>query len=214
MEEIGRKFMIELIEKVKPFIGKTSADRNDAEKRLWNILTRTNNVNAILDSLDVVFKYLKVENRDEVLKIFEIDSSKNYFKYHMENYIIRITSLPDALAWLTNIVLNLGYTKNLYGTTIKNLATCPQSLKTKMDVLLTRIEEIRKSRHIKIHEGEVKLPYFSDIVFFGELSVEVSDLLRHFTEEGVEKQISSLTKELNEVRLLVGDYMDELTQFI
>lgn len=214
MEEIGRKFQIEIINKVKPFMVKASKDRDDSEKRLWEILIRTTNVNSVLSSLEVVLLYLKVKNRDEILKKLEIDSSKEYFKYHMENYIIRISSLPDALAWLTNAVLQLGYTKNLYGTTIKTLAACPQSLRTKMDTLLQRIEDIRKIRHIKIHEGEVDMPYFSDIVFFSELQIEVPDLLINFTEEEINKQISTLTKELDEVGLLVSDYMDELTQSI
>lgn len=164
---------VKLISLVKPIVSshleQCLADKslnydelgNEHEKMLKKAIAIYANLGTVVSDLEKVVVFLKLD-KEKVSQTYPDLSLEEYYNYHLENYVIRINSLPDILAQLGNTICNWGIPKKkCYGTTIPDSTKVTnEDIKNKMQLLLSKISSIRTIRNEKIHTGDAEIGYF------------------------------------------------------
>lgn len=188
------------------------------EKRFKKAVECFVNLQTITEDLDKVILFLKTD-KDNINKLYPSLTTEDYYNYHLENYIIRINSIPDALAQLGNIVCNLQIKKKncsahsfLGGKFVKK----NPELKKIMLQLLRRIDAIKKMRNAKIHEGSTDIDYFKSVTSLDYISqIGMADpLIEEYALEKKNDIIESMKNEINEVIKFAVNFLDCLEPFL
>ena len=140
---------------------------NPIEKQLNSIQKHIIPIETYLTDLTLIPIFLSIK-RNRISSSYAKLSEDQYFKYHYDNFIIRIVTSMDICGKLGNTVYGLNIQEkycNGYSfvnhPTVKNL-----DCSTKLTELIEYLEPFRSTRHIKIHKGESSQNKFSDIKFY------------------------------------------------
>lgn len=175
-------------------------------------------IRTVVEDIQKTIGFLRIDNKNKITELFPfLDDEKEYYNYFLENFIIRIASIPDSLAMLANHINEYGYFP-CYGTTVvknkkNNIDTQEQTV---MQKLLDMSSKIREKRHKKVHEGEVKHEYFDNIVFYNNLfdligaDFEGKELLIEYDNDLLNKSIDSIEDEAKSIIKIVVEYLNIL----
>jgi uncharacterized FlaG/YvyC family protein len=171
-----------------------------------------------LEDLNKVFIFLKIE-RNKILEIYpEIHSQESYFKYHIENYIIRIYTIVDLVGKLGNL---------LYETNIPdddcNCYKFKEKIKKEnseigelLEDILKFIDEIKKRRHSKIHTGEVEIKELTRVSFWEDFSEFLpagfdfdNPILKSMNETNFNNMVKELQEFLNSLVIKINIFLDK-----
>lgn len=190
----------------------------DTEKEIKNVLYLFDKLITVINDIEKTLYLIGKAPYDTIEANSIFKSSKDLYKYYLENYIIRIGSIPDVLAILANDICKWGIdAKKCYGTTIAyntKDALVGKDVKLAMIDLLTKIIDVRAKRNEKIHLGDTDIKYFSNIVFWNDylskFGLKGEKHLDDLTFEKVELEIEKMINEMNEIIRLVVVFLNLL----
>ncbi len=177
------------------------------EKLIKSITDAFGGINNYFDDLYKTLNYLKIDKRKIQHLYSNTISSEDYYKYHYDNFIIRIMTSFDICGKLGNIVYQLGIQeKYANGSSfinhpdIKDLEPAEKGVK-----LFNFLDEFRQQRHHKIHKGENSSNRFDKIVFWDTINKIVgageptSQVLEDYTQDEIIALIDSMEPKLDEI---------------
>lgn len=191
----------------------------NTEKEIKNILYLYDKLITVIMDIEKTLYFISTPPIDNIETNPFLHSTKEFYKYYLENYLIRISSIPDVLAILANDICKWGIAaKRCYGTTIAfntKEEVVGREVKSAMNDILTKINAIRTKRNEIIHAGDTEIEYFSNIVFWNDfqskLGLKGEDLLEEWTEAEVKSEVEKMLIEMKDIVTLVVNFLNLLT---
>lgn len=169
-----------------------------------------------IEDIDIVFTFLQVD-RNKIIEIHpNLNTQENYYKYHLENFIIRTYTIIDTLGKLGDAI---------YKTEIKdcNCYKFKEKIKTEYPEIALTLENIlnyslenKTRRHNKIHSGELEIGEIKNIPFwedYADVLPKTFDLknsiLLSMTNEKIEKMIDELKSYIEELIEKIIVFLDK-----
>lgn len=144
------------------FINKKKIDKckiSEDEKRFEIVAEHFFSYLNVIQDLQKVIDFLKIIP-DHILEYFPfLQNREEYYKYHYENYVLRMSTIPDLIGKLGNAIYNLQIEeKNCnafkFKTKYSKLPDCDKRIVNSIEQILLFTENIREERHLKIHAGK------------------------------------------------------------
>lgn len=191
---------------------------NDGEKKIKNAIAVFTNLQTVIEDLDKVIYFLSM-TKEDAQKIYPSISLEDYYNYHLENYVIRVNSIPDVLAGLGNLICGWGInSKSCYGTSIPNSPQIAnQDIKDKMSSLLSRTHSIRNIRNKKVHSGSAEIDYFEQATVWDSLKsigITLTPELEQYSKEKKIEAIEVIKSEINGVLDDVIALLDIMSSYV
>ena len=143
-----------------------------------------------------------------------------YYKYHYDNFIIRIFTSIDICSKIGNIVLNLRIKESLCNWyKVANHKLVKETASSiKLYEFSNFLKHLKDHRNIKIHKGLSLNNQFDDFVFWEEIYKSLNkdienehmDLLNKLTKENIELKISEIVSVISVVMIHCFDFLDTL----
>lgn len=188
---------------------------NDKEKKLKEISNLYGLLQTAVSDLELVLTFLRIENRKAILEIYPtIEAQEKYFKYHLENYIIRVITITDIIGKLGNLIFECGLDdEKCNGYSFKEkMKQVDGNIVTIVEKLLQKTKTIKDKRHKKLHTGKSEIGYFEGIVFYDDLSrlikTEADPILDDFTDKNIAEEIDRIEVEIREIIDIVIEFTD------
>ena len=224
----GTQFELELVKAVLPIVTSHMKiaidDRNaiydelgtEREKHLKRIQKHYGNLNTVISDLDLVKGFLNIKDRSQIkLNYPNLESQEEYYKYHFENFIIRLVTLSDIIGKMGNEIFETGIDPNKcngYNFKEKIKSDNPE-IALIVEKLLLKVKDIKDKRHQKIHKGETDISQLNKIVFWDELQEIVGakkdPILDELTENNIKEEIEKLVKEVKDVIDVIKEFLEE-----
>lgn len=215
--EISNKWSLIISEKLvenrsysEPFESVGTSEEKDVYNKALKFLSMQN----AIEDMDMVFVFLKVD-RNKILDL-DIGTQENYYKYHLENFIIRTYIIIDSLAKLGDA---------LYNTAIKdcNCYNLKEKIKNEYPEIAISLEKIleyskdnKARRHEKIHTGEIEINEIKNIIFWEDyadvLPAEFdlkNSILISMRDEKIEQMIEELQSYINDLIEKINVFLDQ-----
>lgn len=216
------KFSLTLVHKASKAIikkgaiqlDKDSTKLTEGEKLTLKLFEYFTSLQRVLQDIENVLVFLKIDTK-KIRKIYPLlDTDEEYYKYHFENYIIRVISLQDIVGKLGNI---------LYKTNIDdekcNGYNFKEALKKNgnpkhsyISAILEQSIDIKKVRHKKLHRGIAEINNLRGVVFWDDLEKATSkkfDRILHEMSAGdLSIQINEIEKETVKIIDLIIEFFD------
>lgn len=188
----------------------------DKEKYLKNVMKYFGSLDTIAEDLDFLISFLEFNQRKSITGLFPpLEKQESYYKYHFENYVIRIASIPDICSKLFNAT----FEQNVKEKYCNWHTFLDRDVKNEQSIIIlnqmsNKIEKIRNQRDKKLHMGEIRSTYFDNITFGDEYSkiinTETDPILDKVTDEKISEVVEKIKKEINEVFLLLQQFLNGL----
>ena len=185
------------------------------EKKVKKINDYFNSLITVISDIDKTIIFLKIK-RETILDVYpELEYRKDYYKYHLENYIIRINSISDILGKLGNILHDTDIDdKKCNGYNFKDkLKKTDVELSKIMEELLLKISFIKIFRHQKLHTGDTKIPYLESVIFpediEGLTGKKTDPILIEYCENQFFEEIESIESEVITIIDIVNAFLDK-----
>ena len=177
----------------------------DNEKLIKKTFNYYYNLTVSVKDLEMVTTFLELEDRNKIRSLYpQIESQKDYYNYHVENFIIRIISIADIIGKIGHVVFQTGIEdKRCNGYTFKDkIKNTEALLSSKIEALLEHTKSIKEKRHKMLHEGDKDFTYFYSVVIFEDFTRDVDSddaiLRKGLTEEALKREIKTIKKEIND----------------
>lgn len=176
------------------------------------------NLQTIIEDLETVILFLKTDKND-IYKLYPSLTTEDFYNYHLENYIIRINSIPDALAKLGNAICNLKIRKKdctAFFLLRHKFIKKNNAIKKAMVQLIDKISKIKKMRNAKVHEGSTDIDYFKSVTcldYINQLGM-ADPLIEEYAQKKKNEVIDSMQNEINDIIKLTVDFLDCLEPFL
>lgn len=182
---------------------------DDREKRIKKAISVFTNLQIVVEDLDKVIYFLSMPKLD-VQKLYPLISVEDYYNYHLENYVIRVNSIPDVLAGLGNLICQWGIKdKKCYGTSIPDSPQIDdQRIKEIMNSLLSKTNSIRSIRNKKMHAGSADITYFERATLWDAIESIGISLTSELEELSREKKIEAVKLIKSEIYGVLDDVID------
>lgn len=221
---------VKLIQLVKPIVSshlkQCLADKSlnydelgdEHEKMLKKSMTIYANLGTVVSDLEKVVVFLRLD-KEKVSQTYPNLSLEDYYNYHLENYVIRLNSIPDILAQLGNTICNWGISnKKCYGTVIPDSGKVTnEDIKNKMKLLLSKISSIKTIRNEKIHTGDAEIGYFDKALCWDmlpKLGIPLTPLLEEYSKGKRVEAIDLICNEIINVITIVADILNIYTTYL
>lgn len=194
--------------------GKENTKLSEGDKSTLKLFEYFGFLQKVLQDLEMVITFLKIETK-KIRKVYpSLDTDEEYYKYHFENYIIRVISLQDILGKLGNILYKTniddekcnGYN---FKEALKKLGNPKHSY---ISAILEQSADIKKLRHKKLHQGVAELDNLKGIIFWDDLERATSEkfdkILHQMSAEDLSIQINKVENETIEIVDLVIAFFD------
>ena len=185
------------------------------EKKIQKVNNYFNSLITVISDIEKTIIFLKIK-RETVLDIYpKLEYQKEYYKYHFENYIIRINSISDILGKLGNILYETNILdKKCNGYNFREkLIQIDKELANIIEKLLEKISYIKILRHQKLHKGDTEISYLENIIFFDNLEKftgeKTDPILVEYTENLILKEIESIEIEVVETIKIVNEFLNK-----
>jgi len=189
---------------------------SEKEQHLKRIQKHYGYLNTVISDLDLVKEFLSIEDRRQIrINYPNIESQEEYYKYHFENYIIRLVTLSDIVGKMGNEIYGTGISpKRCNGYSFKKkIQSDNPKVAIIVEKLLLKIKEIKDKRHQKLHVGETDVSQLNTIVFWDELQEiigsEKDPILDKLTDKNIKEEINMLDKEIKEVIDIIKEFLEE-----
>lgn len=187
----------------------------DTEKKLKEISNIYGLLQTAVSDLELVLTFLRIEDRKAILAIYPtLEDQEKYFKYHLENYIIRVITITDIIGKLGNSIFEIGLDdEKCNGYSFKEkMKQVDGNIVTIVEKLLQKTKTIKDKRYQKLHTGRSEIGYFEGIVFYDDLAklikTEAYPILDEFTDKNIAEEIDRIEVEIREIIDIVIDFTD------
>jgi hypothetical protein len=188
----------------------------EAEKKLKSIFKFYSNIGVVLRDLGITLNFLEKE-RALILKDYPfLESQETYYKYHYENYIIRLVTILDLIGKLGTLIYDLGLDlEKVSSYTFKDKARKEgyNDIAEIVDKLTDRLGSLKFERHKKLHTGEADIRLFKGTVIWEDLNAilgsDTSEILKEFADEEIKKKIGVLKESTFELIDIVKAFLEE-----
>ena len=175
-------------------------------------------IQTTIQDIKKVFIFLNIDF-NEILHVYpEIDSQESYFKYHVENYIIRIYTIIDLVGKLGNLLYQTGIKDedcNCYKFK-ERIKEENAEISDSIEDILKFVEKIKKRRHNKIHNGKIEIVELSGVSFWQDYSEFLppefdfnNPILKSINENNFNEMIENLHTFLNTIVEKVNVFLDK-----
>ena len=188
------------------------------DKMLIKSMTIYANLGTVVSDLEKVVVFLRLD-KEKVSQTYPNLSLEDYYNYHLENYVIRLNSIPDILAQLGNTICKWGISnKKCYGTVIPDSSKVTnEDIKNKMKLLLSKISSIKTIRNEKIHTGDAEIGYFDKALCWDmlpKLGIPLTPLLEEYSKGKRVEAIDLICNEIIDVITIVVDILNIYTTYL
>ncbi len=190
-----------------------------SEKYAKKILFEFGDLSSALDSLEFIPTFFSV-NKVPSFYLKNGISEIEYYKYHLENHYIKITSIIDFTSNFINVVFRLGIPLrkcNVYAI-LENLNTKNTECATLLKKFERHFEKQKRIRNIIIHEGKHESEEIKFIdstimskVFLGKEKILI-DYFNSQKQVAISKVIEKVKQDNLDVSKFVADIVESLTQ--
>lgn len=186
------------------------------EVRLKQIQHYLTNFYTVLDDLDLAIFFLEKE-RSLILEHYpKLEYQITYYKYHHENYFIRIATLNDIVGKMGNLIykleLNMNYC-SLYNFKDKAKSKGYEKISSIAERLIEKLKLLKQHRNEKLHTGETDLEPLNSITIWEEVNTkrgfETSKALIEDTNQEIQIGIEELKSLTIEMINIVTEFLDE-----
>lgn len=184
------------------------------EKMIMQTFNYFYNLQAIVKDLEMVIAFLEIKDRSEIKNMYpKIEYQKDYFNYHVENFIFRIISITDIIGKIGNSVYQTGLEeKRCNGYTFKDkIKSSEIHLSSKLEALLDYTKSIRDKRHKLLHKGDKDYYYFYSVVVFEDFmpdgNSEETMERKKLTDEALKREIGIIKSEISNTVDMVADIL-------
>ncbi len=194
----------------------------DKEIKIKEISNYYGLLQTVISDLEKVLLFLRFKNRNKLEEIYpELENQEDYYRYHFENYIIRVNTITDVLGKLGNLIFETGIDIDdcngyVFKEKIKKTDTNASSI---IEKLLIKTKDIKEKRHKKIHTGESEINYLEGIAFFDDIfkifQQNTDPHLIELTDSNLNQEINKLEQEIFEIIDIVNEFLDySVTKYI
>lgn len=187
----------------------------DNEKLIKKTFDYYYNLTVNVKDLEMVIAFLEIEDRNKIRKVYpKIEKQKDYYNYHVENFIIRIISIADIIGKIGHVVFQTGIKdKRCNGYTFKDkIKNTEALLSSKIEALLEHTKSIKEKRHKLLHEGDKDFTYFYSVVVFEDFTRDMGSneaiLRKGLTEEALKREIKTIKKEINDTVDMIVEILE------
>lgn len=188
----------------------------DNEIKLKQILKFYSNIRVVLRDIDLIFNFL-AKDRSNILKHYPfLDSQETYFKYHYENYFIRIITILDLLGKLGTVLYGLDLNlEKVSAYTFKDKANQKgyDTITEIVTKITEKLNELKSERNKKLHTGETDIRPFNGIAIWEDLNAnigaETSEALKEYTDKKIRDEITNLRKSTLEIIDFIKEFLEE-----
>lgn len=186
----------------------------EGEKSILKMFEYLTSLQEVLEDIEKVLVFLEIDTK-KIKKVYpRLNADQEYYKYHFENYIIRIISLQDIVGKFGNILYKTnindekcnGYN---FADALKKLGNTNHSL---MSAILERSKDIKKVRHKKLHRGEGEIAQLKGVIFWDDLEKATNQnfdkILHQMSADDLRAQINSIETETIEIINLIIAFFD------
>lgn len=179
---------------------------NPRERLIRQSVSAYYNLISVASDLDKVIYFLSME-RTHILANYPQISIKDYYNYHLQNYLIRINSVPDILVFIGNIICKWGLKRrncNIYGLTGRRnrKKKIDRDILKKIQFISSNIKEIKNKRNSIIHQGYAEIHYFDNSLCWEicpDLGIDLTDDMKEYIENNKVKAINVIKKEIYDI---------------
>ncbi|SRR5690606_1657012 len=186
---------------------------------IQSIYKRFNSLSDHVDELKRVIRFMQV-NRSKISLLYNDDLfEEEYYRYHYENWVIRLVTIPDICGKIGNLVLNLGIPEkycNGYKFQDHDKVVSTDSSNS-IRQLYKCIGSLMTDRHSKIHRGELPNNPTERILFFNDTNgagVEISETLHQFTDNQLIELNQIIEERTQKVIAIVVSFLDSITPYL
>jgi hypothetical protein len=191
---------------------------NSIEEQLDSIQKQIIPIETYLTDLTLIPIFLSIK-RNRISSSYAKLTEEQYFKYHYDNFIIRIVTSMDICGKIGNTVYGLNIPEkycNGYSfvnhPAVKNL-----DCSTKLSELTEYLEPFRSTRHIKIHKGESSENKFSAISFYDWWPVDMKakmkgyiDILNETTNDNIKAVVIEIYDVISNMTNKICSFLDSM----
>lgn len=170
---------------------------------------------TVFNDIETTLIFLKIKDKGKITEIYpDIENQEDYFAYHFENYIIRISSVSDVLSKLGNILYETKLNqRDCNGHRFRDkLSSIEPGKEEIINKLLLRIQDINNLRNKKVHTGERDIPYLEGVFFYTDLmniiKKEANPIFEEFVSKDLDSSINYIEQETREIIDIVNEFLN------
>ena len=201
--------MKDILPKGKSHMDIGTPSQKYAKKIFFQYLDFASSVD-ILEEIPIFFSIPKIPSYYLKQGMSEIQ----YYKYHMENHYIKISSIIDFSAHFVNDVCRLGIPArkcNVFSVT-ENLNIVDTQVAETLKKFQSHFKDLKRKRNIIIHQGRdvnEEIKSLNETIFPKSIVEKQKNLIKWFHEKR-EKETKNILKMLDDNNNAVCDFLIEL----
>ena len=193
-------------------------DNTLKETHLKEIMTSVGNLQSNFEDLEKVVKYLRLEKSKIALAYDGIIAVDDYYKYHYDNFVIRLLTSIDICGKIGVALFQLPIAeRNANGYTFaRNARIKGTEPAEKILVFSDFLEDFKTHRHNKIHQGISLNNRFEKIVFWENIGKLLEDpsintpALEAYNQEQILEAVNGIEEVISDAAKLSFEFLDSL----
>lgn len=190
---------------------------SDHERFLKSLAFRLGELSEYFDDVFLTLNFLQVDKSKIAALYGEAMEPEQYYKYHYDNYLIRMVTVLDICAKFGNLLYGLGvpeskmYPNRFYDH--PRLKDKPAGIELRQ--FSGYLDRIKKDRHRKVHRGASRENRFDDVLFWEGLNKAIGTapenhdpLLDEITLTQIEEVLSTIRTTTRQSIAYVGDFLN------
>lgn len=207
--------MLGLVKKYNLITNKSTIPKTPKENYILNVYKLFHIVDDSINKLDLFEHYLTIDPFPNHYLENNINES-DYYKFQLENFYIRCSSIFDFKMHLINKTLNLGFKKCSYDLIKDNSNIKDTILKTKIINLNSYLQKVIEKRNKIIHHGHFDSELLDGITAFLSIPNLPEELYDEeyeiYSKTEKDKNIKEAIKELNLIIKKLKFYFEEILE--
>jgi hypothetical protein len=191
----------------------------EKEKYLKSIMSAVGSLQSYFEDLEKVVLFLKVD-KSKISKLYKDNlEADDYYKYHYDNFIIRVVTSIDVCGKIGNLVFNLQIQEryaNWYSFTVH--PTVKDTLPAlKLIVFSDFLDDFKSQRHSKVHQGQNPKNRFDKIIFWDAINKAIGKpkdthdkILDEHTKEQIQEAITEIESIISETAKHTFEFLDSM----
>jgi hypothetical protein len=188
------------------------------EVHLKTIAAQLGSFQHYFEDLEKSLIFLNVEKRKIVTLYSKAIRAEEYFKYHYDNFVVRVVTSMDICGKIGDTICELGIPvryQNAFSY-INHPEVKNSDSAVVLNDLATYLEHLRTQRHSKVHGGQNESNRFDTVLFIEDLNEALgTEEPDNVLDEYGKEQIREANKEIEDVILKVAGhvikFLDSLT---
>ena len=201
-------------------LGIRAMDSYGSAKEIWlkAIFNELLRIRHYFEDLQILPKFLNVEREKIVLLYGDAIDDEDYYKFHYDNFVIRLLTSIDLCGKIGRTVFELPIKHGSWYQLMQHpelKGTQPAKI---LQSFSTYLENYRKHRHQKIHSGQSEDDQFDKIVYWEslvkltgmEMHLEDMEVLNEFTNVEIKRKVAELEAVINQTIDYTFDFLDAI----